>query len=84
VHSTAVDAGTLRTNFPKTVGADKAWAAGFTGKGVGVAVIDSGINGGASMSAPGATTSGLAMPSGVTPRLENDASVSSAVPLAPA
>jgi serine protease AprX len=45
VHSTAVDAGPLGTNFPKTVGADKAWAAGFTGKGVGVAVIDSGING---------------------------------------
>ena len=35
----------LGTNFPKTVGADQAWAAGFTGKGVGVAVIDSGING---------------------------------------
>jgi serine protease AprX len=46
VHGTAVNAGTLATNYPKTVGADKLWAAGITGKGVGVAVIDSGINGG--------------------------------------
>jgi serine protease AprX len=45
VHTTAVDAGALGTNFPKTIGADKAWAAGITGKGIGVAVIDSGING---------------------------------------
>ena len=43
--TTALDPSLLATNFPKTVGADKAWAAGFTGKGVGVAVIDSGING---------------------------------------
>ncbi len=45
VRTTAVDAGALGTNFPKTVGADQAWALGYTGAGVGVAVIDSGING---------------------------------------
>jgi serine protease AprX len=45
VRNTGVDGGTLATNYPKTVGADKLWAAGITGKGVGVAVIDSGING---------------------------------------
>lgn len=45
VKTTAFDPALLATNFPKTVGADKAWAAGYTGKGVGVAVIDSGING---------------------------------------
>jgi serine protease AprX len=45
VHGTGVNAGTLATNYPKTVGADTLWAAGFTGKGVGVAVIDSGIDG---------------------------------------
>jgi serine protease AprX len=45
VHGTGVNGGTLATNYPKTVGADKLWAAGITGKGVGVAVIDSGING---------------------------------------
>jgi serine protease AprX len=45
VHSTGVDAGSLATNYPKTIGADKLWAAGITGKDVGVAVIDSGIGG---------------------------------------
>ena len=45
MHSTGVDGGSLATTYPKTVGADKLWAAGITGKGVGVAVIDSGING---------------------------------------
>ena len=45
MHGTGVDAGTLATTYPKTIGADKLWAAGITGKGVGVAVIDSGING---------------------------------------
>ena len=45
VRATAIDAGALATNYPKSVGADKAWAAGITGKGIGVAVIDSGING---------------------------------------
>jgi serine protease AprX len=45
VRITGVDAGRLATNYPKTVGADKLWAAGITGKGIGVAVIDSGING---------------------------------------
>jgi serine protease AprX len=38
------DGGKLATTYPKTVGADKLWAAGITGKGVGVAVIDSGIS----------------------------------------
>ena len=46
VHSTAVSGGRLATTYPKTVGADKLWAAGITGKGVGVAVIDSGISAG--------------------------------------
>ena len=36
----------LATTYPKTVGADKLWAAGITGKGIGVAVIDSGISAG--------------------------------------
>ncbi len=45
VRHTGVDGGSLATNYPKSVGADKLWAAGITGKGVGVAVIDSGING---------------------------------------
>ena len=45
VRITGVGGGSLATNYPKTVGADKLWAAGITGKGVGVAVIDSGING---------------------------------------
>jgi serine protease AprX len=45
VRSTSVDGGSLATSYPKTIGADKLWAAGITGKGVGVAVIDSGING---------------------------------------
>jgi serine protease AprX len=45
VHATGVDAGSLATTYPKTVGADRLWAAGITGRGVGVAVIDSGING---------------------------------------
>jgi serine protease AprX len=45
VHSTGVNGGSLATNYPKTVGADKLWAAGITGEGVGVAVIDSGISG---------------------------------------
>jgi serine protease AprX len=45
MHSTGVDGGRLATNYPKSVGADKLWAAGITGKGVGVAVIDSGVSG---------------------------------------
>ena len=44
-HAPASTAAALATNYPKTVGADKLWAAGITGKGVGVAVIDSGVNG---------------------------------------
>jgi serine protease AprX len=45
MHRTGVDGGRLATTYPKTVGADKLWAAGITGKGIGVAVIDSGIAG---------------------------------------
>lgn len=45
VRSTSFSPELLATNFPKTTGADQAWAAGITGKGVGVAIIDSGING---------------------------------------
>jgi serine protease AprX len=45
MHSTSVNGGRLATTYPKTVGADKLWAAGITGEGVGVAVIDSGISG---------------------------------------
>ena len=45
VRNAGIDASTLATNYPQTIGADKAWAAGITGKGVGVAVIDSGVNG---------------------------------------
>src|SRR3954470_24155580 len=37
--------GGLLTTYPKTVGADKVQSMGYTGKGVGVAVIDSGIAG---------------------------------------
>jgi serine protease AprX len=43
--SSTFGGGRLATTYPKTVGADKLWAAGITGKGVGVAVIDSGISG---------------------------------------
>ncbi len=45
VRSTGVDGGSLATTYPRTVGADKLWAAGITGKGIGVAVIDSGLSG---------------------------------------
>jgi serine protease AprX len=45
VRNTGVDGGSLATTYPKTIGADRLWAAGITGKGVGVAVIDSGISG---------------------------------------
>jgi serine protease AprX len=45
VRAQSIDASSLATNFPKTTGADQAWAAGITGKGIGVAIIDSGING---------------------------------------
>ncbi|MDA0180413.1 S8 family serine peptidase [Solirubrobacter phytolaccae] len=72
VKTTSFSPELLATNFPKTTGADQAWAQGITGKGVGVAVIDSGINGDISdftnadgssrvtnvISNPGATTAG--------------------------
>jgi serine protease AprX len=73
VHGQGVNAGQLNTKFPKTINADKLWNYGITGKGVGVAVIDTGVAGdvsdfkgsdGASrvvanvVTAPGATTAG--------------------------
>jgi serine protease AprX len=45
VHGTALADGALANRFPKTIRADKVWKRGFTGKGVGVAVIDTGIAG---------------------------------------
>jgi serine protease AprX len=44
MRSTTPPSGLLATTYPKTIGADKLWAAGITGKGVGVAVIDSGVS----------------------------------------
>jgi serine protease AprX len=41
----SIDASRLATSYPYSIRADKAWAAGATGKGVGVAVIDTGIAG---------------------------------------
>ena len=73
VHGQGVNSGQLNTKFPKTIGADKLWAYGITGRGVGVAVIDTGVAGsvadfkgsdGASrvvanvVTSPGATTAG--------------------------
>jgi serine protease AprX len=45
VHSQGVSSGALWTKFPKTIRADKLWNRGITGRGVGVAVIDTGIAG---------------------------------------
>jgi serine protease AprX len=47
VHSQGVSSGALYTKFPKTIRADKLWKRGITGRGVGVAVIDTGIAGNA-------------------------------------
>jgi len=41
-----VDASRLQSAYNQSIRADKAWAAGDTGKGVGVAVIDTGLAGG--------------------------------------
>jgi serine protease AprX len=41
----SVDSSRLATSYPASIRADKAWAAGDTGKGVGVAVVDTGIAG---------------------------------------
>jgi len=43
--SAGVDPSRLATSYPQSIRADKAWAMGDTGKGVGVAVIDTGIAG---------------------------------------
>ena len=45
VHGTAIEDGALAARFPKSINADKVWRRGYTGKGVGVAVIDTGIAG---------------------------------------
>jgi serine protease AprX len=45
VRTQGASSGRLNTNYPKTVRADKLWERGFTGTGVGVAVIDSGVAG---------------------------------------
>jgi serine protease AprX len=47
VKGQGVNSGQLSTTFPKTIRADKLWRLGITGKGVGVAVIDTGIAGNA-------------------------------------
>jgi serine protease AprX len=41
----SMNSGRLNTSYPKTIRADKAWSLGYTGAGVGVAVIDSGVAG---------------------------------------
>jgi serine protease AprX len=41
----SVDSSRLATSYPMSIRADKAWAGGDTGKGVGVAVVDTGIAG---------------------------------------
>jgi serine protease AprX len=45
VHGQGVNSGQLSTTFPKTIRADKLWRLGITGRGVGVAVIDTGVAG---------------------------------------
>jgi serine protease AprX len=45
VKKNAVDASQLVTSYPASVQAPKAWSLGGTGKGVGVAVVDTGIAG---------------------------------------
>ena len=45
VRRTGNDNVSLGTTYPATVGADKLWSKGITGKGVRVAVIDSGVSG---------------------------------------
>src|SRR5205085_1994311 len=43
--TTSKDPAALGTAYNQSIRADKAWASGYTGKGVGVAVIDTGIQG---------------------------------------
>jgi serine protease AprX len=45
VHGQGIDAGQLGSTYPKAIGADQLWALGITGRGIGVAVIDSGVTG---------------------------------------
>ncbi len=68
MHSTGLDANKLATSYPKTTRADKLWQRGITGRGVGVAVLDTGVAGNLSdfngrivanvVTSPGATTAG--------------------------
>ena len=41
-----IDPSRLATAYNQSIRADRAWAAGYTGRGVGIAVIDTGIQGG--------------------------------------
>jgi serine protease AprX len=43
--SSSIDSSRVATSYPFAMRADKAWASGYTGKGVGVAVVDTGIAG---------------------------------------
>ena len=45
VSSTGFDGALTASDYPHTTGAVRAWTTGVTGKGVGVAIIDSGIDG---------------------------------------
>lgn len=45
VHGTALNDGALAATYPRTIRADRVWRRGYTGKGVGVAVIDTGVAG---------------------------------------
>jgi serine protease AprX len=45
VKTQGANSGRLNTTYPKSVRADRLWQRGFTGSGVGVAVIDSGVAG---------------------------------------
>ena len=68
VHSTGLDASKLATAYPKTTRADKLWVRGITGRGIGVAVLDTGVSGSLPdfngrilanvVTSPGATTAG--------------------------
>jgi serine protease AprX len=73
VHGTGIADGALATRFPRTIKADKVWRRGITGRGIGVAVIDTGVAGDVvdfndaagnsrvianAVTSPGATTAG--------------------------
>ena len=73
VHGTGLNDGALAATFPRTTKADRVWRRGFTGRGIGVAVIDTGVAGDSvdfqdgagssrvvanAITSPGATTAG--------------------------